>query len=77
MIDRSTKILLLAIAAGLWANAAVFMIRPANADSFLWAEIKRHLEGIDAYTQSMDTNIYRIRKGDCENKKICPTPASP
>lgn len=71
MIDRSTKIILIAIAAGLWANVLPSASRPAIADSLLWAEIKRHLEGIDVYTQSMDTNIYRIRKGDCENKKLC------
>jgi hypothetical protein len=71
MIDRSTKIILVAIAAGLWANVLVNASRPANADSFIWRQMNIHLDGINTYTHAMEANIHRIAKGECVNKKLC------
>ncbi|SEF12823.1 hypothetical protein SAMN05444161_8832 [Rhizobiales bacterium GAS191] len=59
MIDRSTKILLTAIAVGLWANLAVGFFRPAPAI----AQVSE-LSGIA-------TDLRGISSGTCNNRKIC------
>jgi hypothetical protein len=72
MIDRSTKIILLAIACGLWANVAAQLIRPAVADDVPWATIVDHLNAIESFTSGADKSLYRIRKGECS---ACGDPA--
>ncbi len=58
-MDRSTKLILAAIAAGLWANAGVLVLRPSPA-----AAQDEHLSSI-AYA------ISSIASGVCSNRKIC------
>ena len=71
MFDRSTKIILLAIAAGLWANALVQMTRPAIADNRAMTDVKDHLSTIAAHTYGADKTLHDIYKGECPNKKLC------
>jgi hypothetical protein len=54
-----TKFMLAAIALGLWANAALTLVRPAEAQS-------------DALVTIAD-DIHHLVSGDagCRNKKIC------
>ena len=62
-MDKSSKILLGIIAAGLWANAtiAVLKITPARADA----------ESYMSYLSSIESNIGRIARGTCLNNKLC------
>jgi hypothetical protein len=59
-MDKSSKILLGLIAAGLWANAtvAVLKITPARADA-------------ESYLSSINTYIALIANGRCSNSKLC------
>jgi hypothetical protein len=60
------KILLVAIAAGLWANvAATLVARPAHAD----AELSLH--DIASDTSSIRQNLFEINMGQCRNSKLC------
>ncbi len=68
MIDRKTKVLLLVIGLGLWANVAVQVLRP----SYLYAE------GTTALSRTPNddlanilTEVRRIGLGLCLNGKIC------
>lgn len=58
MLDRSTKILLAAIAAGLWLNAATTLIRPAAAQD-------------TSALRSIARDITSITTGICANQKLC------
>jgi len=57
--DKTTKLLLALIAAGLWLNAASSLIRPtsAGAQSYELQKIQRDLDSIG--------------RGTCLNNKIC------
>ena len=77
MIDRTTKILLAAIAVGLWANLAATQIRPASANTPLLQSmdgtlrsISKNFELIDRMLENMDGNI-AAPHGVCTNQKIC------
>jgi hypothetical protein len=60
MIDRTTKILLALIAAGLWANvvAPLAKVAPALAQS-------------PNYLARIDDNINDLARGRCINTKLC------
>jgi len=60
MIDRTTKLLIAFLAAGLWPNAVIPLLKstPAQADA-------------DSYLSSIDTNIGRLARGSCTNAKLC------
>jgi hypothetical protein len=69
MTDRTSKILLAAIALGLWANAVVSLIKPQAViaqDSQL-SSIDDHLSRIDHDVH----NLEDISDGTCTNGKIC------
>lgn len=57
MTDRSTKILLAVIAAGLWANVVALQVRPATADASL--------------LRSIDNHLANLTIGTCINRKLC------
>jgi hypothetical protein len=59
MTDKTTKILLGAIALGLWANIVTPQIRPAHASSTI------------TYLSSIDQNIQMIAMGACPNRRLC------
>ena len=65
------KILLAAIALGLWANAAATFVRPAHAefetqDSSVLANIESDLQSIESAVRAL-----AIGGRGCRNKKIC------
>ena len=58
----TNKLLLAAIAAGLWANAIATLIRPAQASG----QVESYLSAIEANTRALVTG------GEgCNNTKIC------
>jgi hypothetical protein len=59
MADQTTKILLLAIAIGLWTNLAVLWMRPVS------------IAAADADTTVIMRDLHAIATGACANKKIC------
>jgi hypothetical protein len=62
-MDRTTKILLAAIALGLWANAATTVIKPAIAQ-FSTSRMESLLSDIES-------NTGRLGRGTCTNSKLC------
>ena len=67
MTDKATKILLAAIALGLWLNAVNPWIRPL----VVWADAESSLSSISSNVNSMETDLGRIARGVCTNSKIC------
>jgi len=59
MIDRTTKMLLAAIAFGLLANAAA-MVSPVSAQ-----------DGVGVHLIQISSDLRRISTGLCRNEKIC------
>jgi hypothetical protein len=58
MIDKTTKLLLLAIAIGLWVNVLASWVRPTPVRA---AQVN--------YLHSIDANVARIAKGVCASVK--------
>jgi hypothetical protein len=71
MADRTTKILLAAIALGLWANVITGQIQPAAADAWTFKKIERHLDGIERHLNSIESNFSSLTSGLCLNSKLC------
>ena len=71
MIDRSTKIILTAIALGLWANVAAQITRPAIADSYMLTKINDSLTLIKLIGENTEGHVSNIALGWCSNKKLC------
>jgi len=59
----ATKIILLAIALGLWANVSTLLLRPATAIA-QDGEVLRYIRADVA-------SLERIARGTCPNPKIC------
>ncbi len=57
MTDKITKLLLLAIALGLWANFAASFFHPQPVKAF----------DLDDLT----SDVHKIARGTCSNAKIC------
>jgi hypothetical protein len=66
MIDRTTKIIMAAIAFGLWANAAISLFGPARADAQ-----NSGLRAISSNVVSIGFDLSKIASGSCKNSKIC------
>lgn len=73
MTDRTTKLLLGLIAAGLWANAAASWLPPkdANAQGPAYLAVDHNIRSIDEAAKSMQNTLSRIAGGHCPNNKIC------
>ncbi len=68
MTDRTTKILLAAIAIGLWANAGLPMLKTTAA----YADGNNDLlEKIDNKLGKLIADFEYLAAGNCTNKKIC------
>ena len=67
MTDRSTKLLLAAIALGLWANAIGNWFQPVTVD----AQSERFLRSIRSSVQDIESDVNRISNGRCRNSRIC------
>lgn len=63
MADRSTKIILVVLAAGIWANVAV-ALRPipsqAQTDMLIYSLLNQ-----------VNLNVARLANGTCTNSRIC------
>ena len=66
--DRMTKVLLAAIALGLFLNAAVDLFRPPTASAAVQLGARTIEEGHLRYIENYLEGIYR---GTCSNRKIC------
>lgn len=78
MIDRTTKILLVAITLGLWANVLAPVVRPtpANADNseFYLVTIESHLRDLSGIKNDLSvirSDIDGLSSGICLNSKLC------
>jgi hypothetical protein len=60
MIDRTSKIFLALIAAGLWANLAGPFLRPVSAE-----------QDYTGLLINIGEDLRAIKKGICSNPKIC------
>jgi hypothetical protein len=58
------KILLAVIAAGLWANVAASLMRPAHADDLDIGDIREAVSKIR-------NDLWDIANGKCQNSKLC------
>ena len=63
MLDRTTKLLLGAVAIGLWANLFAVLLKPTEAIAQAGA--------IAGQLGSMSANLAAIANGTCANRKIC------
>jgi hypothetical protein len=63
MNDRMTKLILLAIAMGLWANAAVTVVHPASA--------RPEPTVLENYLSDIAQALMAISSGQCANHKLC------
>ena len=64
MIDRTTKLLLLAIAVGLWMNVGSQWLRPVSVHAAVEQLRSSDLRDIESY-------LAGIYNGICNNSKIC------
>jgi hypothetical protein len=73
IMDRTTKILLAAIALRLWANAAAIIVKPASAqgEDNILAGLLGQLEQIRTAVAQMAAVFDKIEGGHCVNRKIC------
>ncbi len=67
-MDRTTKILLAAIALGLWANAGLSVLRPAGAQTNLQLAPPAYRKG---YAYDLADAVMAIANGLCVNNKLC------
>jgi hypothetical protein len=65
-MDRTAKIILAAIAVGLWVNAGVSVFRPVAAIAQDY-----ELSSIRSNVSSIESDVGRIASGRCKNSKIC------
>jgi hypothetical protein len=77
MTDNVTKLLLAAIALGLWANAAAYMVPPAKAQSMdknlmdSVNNINTNLKSIDGRLAAFIEDLHFIMGGRCQNRQLC------
>jgi len=57
-MDKATKFILAMIAAGLWANIAIVLLKPARASPL-------------SELTSIDQHLSAIYSGSCLNHKLC------
>ena len=62
MTDRTTKLLLLAIAVGLWLNGLSPLLHPQGVAA---------QGNTDRVLADIQNDFHRITIGECENRKIC------
>jgi hypothetical protein len=79
MTDNVTKLLLAAIALGLWANAAAHIVQPARAQSSMDKNLTGSMNSINTNLGSIDgrlgvfiKDLQLIMAGRCQNRRLCP-----
>jgi hypothetical protein len=78
MADNVTKLLLAAIALGLWVNAAAHMVQPAKAQSSMDKNLMDSMNSINTNLGSIDgrlavfiEDLQLIMAGRCQNRQLC------
>ena len=74
MIDRSTKIILAVIAAGLWANFGLSLLTPSKAlaeSDLLGGLVRNYAASAGSDFSLIKKAILSIADGTCANKKLC------
>ena len=71
MTDRTMKLLLAAIALGLWMNVLGDWIRPVPVEAQLGTDTTRYLRNIQSSVNSIESDLNGIYRGRCRNNKIC------
>ena len=79
MTDNAAKLLLAAIALGLWANAAAHLVQPAKAQSSnldknlmdSMNDINTNLHSIDGRLALFIEDLRLIMVGRCPNRQLC------
>lgn len=66
-MDRTTKVLLAAIALGLWANAIGDWLRVSTIEA-------QDLALVEAALLGVQTDVAAISNGSCSNPEICQSP---
>jgi hypothetical protein len=75
----TSKLILIAIALGLWVNAAALWLQPAQparaeSDNYYLRTINCRLDDINTslvHLDDINTNLVHLVRGECENRKIC------
>ena len=70
MVDKTTKVLLLAIAIGLWANIAAQWTNPVQAQDIGTTQMVIGLQSIESSVSSINSDLGRIQLGSCANSTI-------
>jgi len=71
MTDRTTKLLLLAIALGLWANVATRWIQPVPLRAQATSEAVLEIKQLHVDLLGIGADLVGIAGGTCLNPKIC------
>ena len=71
MIDRTTKVTLIAIAAALWLHLISPLWEPTPAHAQLSSSAERDIRGMRRSMSSIESDVSRIGRGLCLNGKIC------
>ena len=70
-MDRTTKLLLAAIAAGLWANALIPLVNTQSVAAQDMYDVETILRGIASDLSYIESDLDDIEDGYCSNDKIC------
>ena len=60
-MDRTTKIIMVLVAAGLWLNAAVSLIRPASATDSIFYTIRSDVSTIRSDVSAIRSDVSTTR----------------
>ena len=60
-MDRTTKIIMVLVAAGLWLNAAVSLIRPASATDNILYSIRSDVSGIRSDVSAIRSDVSTVK----------------
>jgi len=76
MIDRTTKLILIAIAGGLWANALIPIMAPKAAhaqddNSDAITSMASDISDISSDVSDIKSDVSDIAGGTCTNDNIC------
>ena len=69
MADRVTKLLLAAIALGLWANVVGDWVRPSEARAQTDFQVRSVMESL----RRIERDVDGLWQGTCPNRTLCPT----
>ena len=72
-MDRTTKIIMVLVAAGLWLNAAVSLIRPASATDSIFYTIRSDVSVIRSDVSVIRSDVSVIRSDVSATRSVVST----